>query len=107
MPASSLELHPEALEDAVSAYAWYFNHSARAADIFVTELERAVDLAVAAPQRWPSYVHGTRRYLLKRYPYSLVYKVYGTEVVVFAVAHARRKPGYWKQRVVTASWSMR
>jgi len=68
MPASSLELHPEALEDAVSAYAWYFNHSTRAADIFFTELERAVDLVLAAPQRWLPYLHGTRRYLLKRYP---------------------------------------
>ncbi len=51
MPASGLELHPAALEDALSGYAWYLQHSERVADHFFSELERAVGLILEAPDR--------------------------------------------------------
>ena len=40
-----------------------------------------------------------RRRVLRRFPYVLAFKVYGEELVVIAVAHARRRPGYWLHRV--------
>jgi mRNA-degrading endonuclease RelE of RelBE toxin-antitoxin system len=36
---------------------------------------------------------------LKIFPYRLIYGVDGEEVVVYAVAHVRRKPGYWRKRI--------
>ena len=39
-----------------------------------------------------------RRYVFRVYPYSLVYRLAGDEVTIVAVAHAKRKPGYWIAR---------
>jgi plasmid stabilization system protein ParE len=40
----------------------------------------------------------TRRLLLPRFPYHVVYRLSPAEIVVVAVAHAKRRPGYWKRR---------
>jgi hypothetical protein len=41
---------------------------------------------------------GTRRYLLKRYPYAVIYRELDDLIWVVAVAHGKRRPGYWKSR---------
>ena len=95
MPESGLEFHPDALEEALAGYAWYLERSLRAADRFFAELERAVDLILDGPERWPPHLYGTRRFILTRYPYSVVYKRSGAPLIIYAVAHAKRRPGYW------------
>lgn len=46
------------------------------------------------------YLHETKRIILRRFPYSIVYKIYGDEVIVaHAVMHMSRKPDYWKERL--------
>jgi plasmid stabilization system protein ParE len=62
------------------------------------ELDRAVDMIVESPNRWPKFESGTRRYLMRRFPFMVIYRDKGDVIQVLAVAHARRKPGYWKRR---------
>lgn len=62
------------------------------------ELDRAVERIAEAPTRWPAHLHGTRRYLLRRFPFSLVYREVGPILTVVAVVHAKRRPGYWRDR---------
>ena len=50
------------------------------------------------PETWPAYKENTRRYVFRVYPYSLIYRIVGEEITVVAVAHAKRKPGYWIDR---------
>jgi toxin ParE1/3/4 len=45
------------------------------------------------------YLHGTRAYLLRRFPYIVAYRIAEHRVEVLAVAHGHRKPGYWSDRV--------
>jgi plasmid stabilization system protein ParE len=40
----------------------------------------------------------TRRLLVARFPYQVVYRLRSTEIVIVAFAHLKRRPGYWKQR---------
>jgi plasmid stabilization system protein ParE len=40
----------------------------------------------------------TRRALVARFPYQVVYRLRPTEIVIAAVAHVKRRPGYWKNR---------
>jgi len=40
----------------------------------------------------------TRRALVARFPYQVVYRLRPTEIVIVAVAHVKRRPGYWKNR---------
>ena len=98
MSPPSLEFHPDAIAEARAAREWYAKRSPAAADAFMAELDRAVDLILSTPQRWPPYLHGTRRYPLRRFPYSVVYREIAGVVRVVAVAHGRRRPGYWRNR---------
>ena len=44
------------------------------------------------------HLHGTRKFLLRRFPYGVVYRITKSAIQVIAVAHGRRRPGYWKSR---------
>jgi toxin ParE1/3/4 len=59
----------------------------------------AVRVIAGAPQRWPKYLHGTRRLMMQRFPFSVVYLDDPELVIIVAVAHSKRKPGYWKDRL--------
>ncbi|HKR26044.1 MAG TPA: type II toxin-antitoxin system RelE/ParE family toxin [Acidobacteriaceae bacterium] len=97
--ADELEIHPEALREITSAIAWYQARSESAASRFVDEIDSAINLIVQSPARWPSGKHGTRRFILQRFPFALVYRVIGAQVQVLAAAHAHRRPGYWHDRL--------
>jgi plasmid stabilization system protein ParE len=94
----SVELHPEAVAEARAARLWYAERSVAAAEGFMTELDHAVASVAETPERWGTGPHGTRRYHLRRYPYRLVYRLVTDAVQVIAVAHDRRRPGYWRAR---------
>jgi plasmid stabilization system protein ParE len=98
MATQSVEFHPEAVAEARSAREWYEARSQAAANAFIAEIENAIEQISKAPVHWPSYLQGTRRYLLHRFPYSVIYREHESRIQVVAVAHARRKPGYWRER---------
>ena len=98
MTAKRLEFHSEAVAEAEAQRLWYDERSHAAAQGFVAELEIAFEAILEAPDRWPTYIEGTGRYLLKRYPFLIVYRCTGEVIQVIAVAHGHRKPGYWSSR---------
>jgi plasmid stabilization system protein ParE len=99
MPRADLEIHPDALLEAEAGVLWYLERSGRAAEHFFANLERALEIIVEAPERWPPYLLDTRRYVLYKFPYAIIYRASSTFVRVYAVAHAKRRPGYWKDRL--------
>ena len=98
MTPAAVELHPEAQAEARAATAWYRERSEAAADGFVAELDDAVREISEFPDRWPQYTPSTRRYLFRRYPYYVVYRQISAIIQILAVAHAHRRPGYWRGR---------
>ena len=99
MTSKTVEFHEEARLESAAAFEWYFERSEMAASRFVVELNRAIALIAEAPQRWPTGVRGTRRCLLQRFPFSVVYREFPSRIQVLAVAHGHRRPGYWKSRL--------
>jgi plasmid stabilization system protein ParE len=99
MADKPLDLHPAALAELKSAVVWYRERNQTAALNFVAELDRAIDLLIASPGRWPIGEHGTRKFVLQRFPFAVVYREKETVVQVLAIAHGHRRPGYWKQRL--------
>lgn len=93
-----VEFLEEALEEAEQASAWYAERSERAAAEFAAELDRAVAGIVDNPLAWPKARHGTRRRLLWRFPFSVVFRIEPGRLVIVAVAHTSRKPEYWSRR---------
>jgi plasmid stabilization system protein ParE len=99
MPVVSLEFDPEAIEEARAARAWYGERSRRAEVAYLAELRQALQRIREAPRRWPRFDHGTRRVVLHRFPFSVIYRIgMGDKVLILAVAHDKRRPGYWKRR---------
>jgi toxin ParE1/3/4 len=45
-----------------------------------------------------AYAIGSRRLVLPRFPYNLVYEVHDDLLLIVAVAHQRRHPDYWRRR---------
>jgi plasmid stabilization system protein ParE len=98
MPPMPIEFDPRAIAEARATRRWYARRSARVADRFLAELDRAIGQIRATPEQWPSYLHGTRVYRLRRFPYLVIYRETQAAIQVIAVAHGARKPGYWKRR---------
>lgn len=94
----ALEYLDEALEEAEAAARWYAERSPTAALAFSEELDAAESAIVRLPEAWPPFDLGTRRYLLRRFPFSVVYRLESERVLIVAVAHAHRHPDYWKGR---------
>jgi plasmid stabilization system protein ParE len=101
MDHQAIELHPKAIAEARGAREWYAERSSVAADAFMAELDVAIDRICESPDRWSSYLHETRRYLMKRFPYLVVYREIEDKLQVIAVAHGKRKPGYWRRRLTS------
>ena len=97
--ATEREYHEEALEEAEAAARWYAERSASAAAGFSEEIDTAESAIADFPTAWPHFDRGTRRYLLRRYPFSVIYRVESTRILIVAVAHGHRRPGYWKSRL--------
>lgn len=98
--------HPEADEEAEAAAVWYESRQKSLGGDFLDELDRAFTLITESPTTWPVWpgmpkTLGIRRFLLSRFPYGVAYEVTGSEIVVYAVAHLARKPGYWKDRLTS------
>jgi plasmid stabilization system protein ParE len=93
-----VELLPAAEAEARGAYARYEQWSHSTATRFLFEFDRAISLIQEAPERWPQHVHGSRRYILRRFPFSVVYRVGDRSITVVAVSHQRKRPGYWRRR---------
>ena len=94
-----IEVHPEAIAEARAARQWYEEQSLAAGRAFMAELDAAIEQISAAPNRWAAYLQGTRRYLMHRFPYMVIYHEKDGAIRVVAVAHARRRPGYWRLRL--------
>ena len=65
---------------------------------FEQAVESAVKRAVANPEGGTPSLRGTRSRLVKGFPFSVVYRASETEVLVIAVMHHRKEPGYWAAR---------
>ncbi len=65
---------------------------------FVAEFERTAKVVFANPLLGAEFRGARRRYLFRRFPYSIIYQVTAEELRILAVAHHRRRPGYWAHR---------
>ncbi|MFH1630177.1 MAG: type II toxin-antitoxin system RelE/ParE family toxin [Pseudomonadota bacterium] len=99
MSSRKIDVHPEAVAEARAAAEWYRERSDSAANAFLAEIDHAIERISRGPEVWPLYVQGTRRFLLHRFPFSVVYREVLGNIQIVAVAHAKRRPGYWKRRI--------
>ena len=94
---------PEARAEYLDAVRWYAQRSVAAASRFDEHVSRAEAAIREAPGQWPR-VSGVpheldvRRRLVDGFPFAMVYIELNEEILVLAVAHGKRRPGYWRKR---------
>jgi len=93
------EFHQEALEDYSAATRWYAEQDLKLAFRFIDAVEESVARVVATPLRWRVFEQDVRRGLTRVFPYAVLYTIEVDFILIVAVMHCSREPGYWKSRV--------
>ena len=94
------EFHPAALEEFDAAAHYYADCQEGLELRFVEAVESAVRRIVEAPERWRTFEEDVRRCLTKVFPYAVLYTIEPEGyILIIAVMHCEREPGYWRQRL--------
>ena len=94
----NVKFHPDAEVELLESRRWYEERSAITARAFGAEVAWAINQIEAGPRRWKRHLHGTRRFLLPNFPFSVVYREAEGAIEIVAIAHHRQRPGYWITR---------
>jgi toxin ParE1/3/4 len=92
------EFHPGALQDVKEAAEYY---AARVPGLdlrFIDAVEETVERILAAPARWRIVEDDIRRCLTHVFPHGVIYTIEQDFVLILAVMHCSREPGYWTDR---------
>jgi len=65
---------------------------------FAQEVYAAIVRVVQFPEAWSPMSKNTRRCLVNRFPFGVIYRVKSSYIEVVAIADLRRRPGYWRDR---------
>jgi len=95
---SDVIFHPDVVTEVKASYEWYQDQAAGLGEDFLSELESAYQTIIEFPDTWPKFQKGFRRFLLSKFPFSVIYRRNNNSIFIVAVMHNSRKPGYWKSR---------
>jgi plasmid stabilization system protein ParE len=96
--------HREALDEYEDAIAYYERARPGLGESFILEVDRTIALTLEFPEIGAPVADtppelGIRRRLVQRFSVEIDYQVSGDSIVVLAVFHSKRRPGYWKNRL--------
>lgn len=99
----TIRILPEDRDEVLEAAEWYERREAGLGDRSTEDVELASEAIREHPDRFPIVAEVRsriefRRFLLDRFPYSVIYRILPEEIVIVAIAHAKRRSGYWKRR---------
>lgn len=90
-------------EEMTEAAVFYESSSGGLGTDFLDDVQIAIDRLSEYPRLGEPIDFNFRRTLLHRFPFSLIYAVERTGIVIVAVAHHGREPDYWRSRVKVIS----
>lgn len=93
------EFHPEAEEELYNAALRYEFEVAGLGRRFRDEVSRVLELLLESPEMGARVDSDLRHFVLRRFPFSIIYAVTSDLLYIVAVAHGSRAPGYWQLRV--------
>jgi toxin ParE1/3/4 len=91
--------HPDAALEFEEAVRYYRARGRVLGDRFAAEVRLAIRRILATPERWRVVEEDVRRCRVRVFPYSLLYTVEPDGILIVAVAHGKRQPGYWRYRL--------
>ncbi len=91
--------HPIATTEIGDAARYYEERVAGLGVDFLNEVDEAVRVIVAMPKCWPVLERDVRRYLLRRFPFALYFRIREDYIQILACKHHSRHPDYWRRRL--------
>ena len=91
--------HPEAELEFLLAIDFYEDKESGLGRDFALEINSTVERILTYPDAWPVIEEDIRRSLVKRFPFGVLYSKLEEEIVIVAIMHFNREPGYWKERI--------
>lgn len=94
------ELHPAAERELAEAIDWYEAARAGLGARMHAAVDDVMSRIASTPELYTAWREDPRyrRAVLQAFPYAIFYRVFDSRVVVMAVAHTSRRPGYWLSR---------
>lgn len=83
-----------------NAYLYYEDQSADLGEKFLNEIIQTLKRVQNNPSSWAPFSENTRRCLTNKFPYAIIYQVRKSEILIVAITHLHRKPGYWENRIL-------
>ena len=99
MRSKRVRIRPEAELEIEEAFEHYRKENPPIADRFLIEIRSSVKKIQRNPKLYPPYTKNTRRRVLGSFPYSVVYQEKQEIILIVAIAHAKRREGYWSKRL--------
>lgn len=96
---NSVVFHPLAEQELIEAAKFYETRAAGLGNDFVREVEHMLAQVVANPEAGNILTGTVRRRLIRRFPFAILYQAGGENLLVIALMHLRRRPGYWRKRL--------
>jgi toxin ParE1/3/4 len=90
--------HPEALTEYAEAVQYYLEQRVEVAQAFINAIEDAVYRIRESPTRYIVIDEDVRRCMTRKFPYGILYTIEQDYILILAVMHCSREPGYWKVR---------
>jgi plasmid stabilization system protein ParE len=88
-------LHELAESELLEAAGWYESRAAGLGNAFLDEFERCAGVILETPAAFPVASGEVRHVQFRRFPYRLLYIPSEHQLYILAVAHNKRRPGYW------------
>ena len=91
--------HPEAEKEFDEAVGYYENCRPGLGLEFAEEVYATAARISEYPNAWSPMSKNTRRCLVNRFPYGVIFQIKSGMLRIIAVANLHRRPGYWKDRI--------
>ena len=95
-----LRFHPDAESEMIEAAAWYEAQQTDLGKRFLTCVQDALNRVELNPALYPVVDNDVRRCLTSTFPFGVLFRIKEDMIVIMAVMHLHRDPGYWKNRTL-------
>lgn len=90
---------PGARCDFDESFDWYADQSTVAAERFADAIDAALARITGDSNSLPHVDRIHQECSVKRFPFRVVFRRLDNEILIVAIAHAKRRPDYWRARV--------
>ncbi len=95
----TIRYSPEAEEDVYEARRWYEKKRNGLGWDFVMCVDEVLERIRRSPESFPVVYNNVRQAVVRRFPYSIIFRVEADEIVIYAVHHGSRDPEVWRSRI--------